>query len=169
VQLKYVDWSRVAQKRRAQTGSCEHNNLLHPWVLILPEKTTAAQLLTNFADIYEMWHDITVFQVPTLVPVKDAPYHAVRPRIASGRSDYQMLKVTANMLNTESRMADRRCSPAWLLSARLTSPHRKRNLITKPYTGPRTRYLSKSAVFWYLTPCSPLNVNAHTKSAYWGA
>jgi len=59
------------------------------------------------------------------------------PRVANGGDGQQIYRVAANMSNKQSLTIDKGCPPAWGLGEGSTPPHRKKQLVTKCYTGPR--------------------------------
>jgi hypothetical protein len=60
--------------------------------------------------------------------VRWVPCHhgKARPRVADGGDSLQFWRVAANILNKQSRTADKGGTPAWGLGVRLTTPHRKK-------------------------------------------
>jgi hypothetical protein len=65
-------------------------------------------------------------------------HHGVaRPRIADTGDGLQIWRVTANILNKQSHTADKGWSSSSGLDERLTTHHRKKQLVTKCYTGLR--------------------------------
>jgi hypothetical protein len=69
-----------------------------------------------------------------LFHVRWVPCHhdIVRPQVADGGDGLQIRRVAANILNKQSRTADKG------LNVGLTTPHRKNELVTKCHKGPRT-------------------------------
>jgi hypothetical protein len=59
--------------------------------------------------------------------VKWVPCHhgMARPQVADGGESLQIWRVAANILNNQSRTADKGCPPAWGLGRGLTTLHRK--------------------------------------------
>jgi hypothetical protein len=57
-----------------------------------------------------------------------------RPRIAGVGDSLQIWRVTANILNKQSRKADKGWSSSLGVELRVTSPHRKMQLVMKYYT-----------------------------------
>jgi hypothetical protein len=49
-----------------------------------------------------------------------------RPQVADGGESLQIWRVAANILNKQSRTADKGGPPAWGLGGGLTTPHRKK-------------------------------------------
>jgi hypothetical protein len=69
-----------------------------------------------------------------------------RPQVADGGDDLQIWRAAADILNKQSRTADRDVPPAWGLGGRLTTPHqKKKKLVTKIHKKPRawTDFLDK--------------------------
>jgi hypothetical protein len=48
-----------------------------------------------------------------------------RPQVADGGDGIQIWRVAMNILNKQSRTADKECLPAWGLGVGLTTPRRK--------------------------------------------
>jgi hypothetical protein len=53
------------------------------------------------------------------------------PQVADGGDGFRIWKVAANILNKQLRTADKECPPAWRLGVGLTTPHRKKKIVTK--------------------------------------
>jgi hypothetical protein len=61
-----------------------------------------------------------------------------RPQVADGGDGLQIWRVAANILNKQSRTADKRWSSSLGLVVGLTTPHRKNKFVTKDHKKPRT-------------------------------
>jgi hypothetical protein len=48
-----------------------------------------------------------------------------RPQVADGGDGLQIWRVAANILNKQSRIAERGVPPAWVFGIGLTTPYRK--------------------------------------------
>jgi hypothetical protein len=59
-----------------------------------------------------------------------------RPQVADGRDSLQFWRVAANILNKQSRTADKRWSSSLGLGVGLTTPHCKYKLVTKDHKKP---------------------------------
>jgi len=71
-----------------------------------------------------------------------------RPQIVDGRDGLQMWRVRMNILNKELRTAGKEwCPPAWGLDEGLQTSHRKKKqLVTKYYTGTRNLWALMNTV-----------------------
>jgi hypothetical protein len=61
-----------------------------------------------------------------------------RPQVADGADGLQLLRVAANVLNKQSRTADRGWSSSWGLAG-ANNPHRKISRVMNHDKGSRTR------------------------------
>jgi hypothetical protein len=61
-----------------------------------------------------------------------------RPQVADGRDTLQILRVAANILNKESRTADKGWFSSLGFGVGLTTARRKNKLFTKDHKKPRT-------------------------------
>jgi hypothetical protein len=66
------------------------------------------------------------------------------PQAAEGGDALQVWRVAANMLNKQSRMADKEWSSSWGLGVELTSSHLKNKLVKRDHKNLSTR--SKSNI-----------------------
>jgi hypothetical protein len=66
-----------------------------------------------------------------------------RSEVADGGDALQIWRVAANILNKQSRTADKEWSSSWVLGVWLTTPHRTNKLVMKFHEGPWTDSFDK--------------------------
>jgi hypothetical protein len=83
---------------------------------------------------------LLIMQFYVLGHLRWGPFHhgMARPQVADGGDGLQIWKVAANILNKQSRTADRGGPPAKRLGVGLTTPRLKNKLVTKIHKKPRT-------------------------------
>jgi hypothetical protein len=77
--------------------------------------------------------------------VKWVPCHHItaRPQVAEGRDGLHIWRLAANILNKQSRTAEKEWSSSLGVGWGLATPHRKKQHVTtiqKPFRGPRYRW-----------------------------
>jgi hypothetical protein len=109
------------------------------------------QALNRIVDICDMrfGHPLFIilemnifFSNTNISHVRCVPCHngVARPQVADGGDALQLWREAANILNKQSRTADKGWSSGLgELGVGLTTPHRKNKLVTKMFTMPRTR------------------------------
>ena len=79
-----------------------------------------------------------MFYFKTSVYVGSCLHGMARSQVADRGYGLQIWRVTANMLNKQSWTADRGGPPDWVLVEGLTTPHRKKEIVTNPLDKPRS-------------------------------
>jgi hypothetical protein len=87
-------------------------------------------IVPNFHSICWFINQLIGFRIPYW-----RRHHGMTRLRAANRRDIQIWRVAANVLNKQSRTTDKGCPSAWGLGDGLTPHRKKKQLVTKCYTG----------------------------------